>query len=90
MNIEKTLGMGVTKDEYKKILAMIAEREKLEGKRISVSQFLRDTFIPLLNGDKPPSVQESKQEPEKNVSPVSKDTISEKQHVLTYDGVNFD
>jgi hypothetical protein len=79
--------MSLTNDEYKQLLAKIREREEIEGKRISVSQFLRDTFIPLLNGDsipnpdiKPPTydiVSEGGHKTTKeNVSPDARDTIS--------------
>jgi hypothetical protein len=74
VNRTKTAGINLTEEEYRQLLAKIAEREKKEDKRISVSTFLRDTLLPILNGASTP---ESIPPDPKNVSPEQEDTFSE-------------
>jgi len=73
------LAMLVTEEEKEKVMKAIFEKERTEGKRISVSQFLRDTILPILNGNnsnEPPIVPDTEQ---KIVSNNPGHTISEQK-----------
>jgi hypothetical protein len=75
----KIAGMACSEEEYKLLLAKIREIEKKEDRRISVSQFLRDTILPILNGNnsnEPPIVPDTEQ---KIVSNNPGHTISEQK-----------
>jgi len=62
--------------------------EEKEDKRYSFNDYIRSKWLlPHLNGNQAPSVPETIEE---NVSPVSEDTVSERQQPLTFDNVNFD
>jgi len=74
VNRSKIAGIALTQEEYKMLLAKMAEKEAETGKRLSVSQFLRDTLLPVLNGQSPPSVPETIKETKESVSPVMWDT----------------
>lgn len=69
--------MSLTEEENKLLLAKIHEREIKESRKISVSTFLRDTVLPILNGNNPDTKQETEQEA---VSPSERDTISEQKN----------
>ena len=70
----KVVGMTLTDDEYKVMLAKMVEREQEIGKRLSVSQFLRDTLLPIINNNSPPSVPTTSKETKENVSKEPWDT----------------
>lgn len=54
MKRERTLSLTVTGDEYQEIMAKMMEREMEEKKRITISEFLRETLLlPYLNGQPP-------------------------------------
>ena len=74
MNRSKIAGIALTQEEYKMLLAKMAEKEEEIGKRLSVSTFLRDTLLPILNGQSPPSVPETIKETKESVSPAMWDT----------------
>ena len=66
--------MNLTDDEYKMLLAKMSEKEGETRKRLSVSQFLRDTLLPILNGQSSPSIPETIKETKESVSPAMWDT----------------
>ena len=70
----RTAGINLTDDEYKMLVAKITEREQEIGNRLSVSQFLRDTLLPIINNNSPPCIPTTSKETKENVSKGPWDT----------------
>ncbi len=55
MKREKTVGMAITEDELRQLLEMMKRKESEIGKRLTVSNYLREYFLqPHLNGNSAP------------------------------------
>lgn len=63
MKRDKVLSMAVTSEEQQALLNLLRSKESKLGKRLTVSDFLRDLLHPYLNGS--PS-QETPQETTKD------------------------
>jgi len=65
--------MTLTDEEYERFMKAMMKSEMITGKRISVSQFMRDTVLPILDIDDRPSL-------DKTVSPDAIDTDSKQKN----------
>ena len=74
MKKTKTISTTLTDEEFEQFKDAWLEAENTTGERINVSTFLRDTIMNAINGNSPPSVEESIPE---NVSNTSEDTFPE-------------
>ena len=73
---KKSLTIYPSEEQYALIVKLLLEEQIKTGKKISVSKYIVDTFLPSSNGNHPPSIPESKQEPVENVSSSPLDTFS--------------
>ena len=87
MKKTKTISTTLTDEDYEKFKEAWMDAENRSGERINVSTFVRDTIMSSINGDSPPSVQESKQEDKENVSPQPVDTFEKQSKEFDF---NFD
>ena len=79
MKREKIVHIAITEDEMAGILGKISEKENKDGKRYTVSTFLREYVLrPYLNG-----IQETPQETEQD-TPQEKSPIEN-----SFDEINF-
>jgi hypothetical protein len=88
MKRDKTIGVTLTLDEWKELRKKMRIIEDKDGKTYSLSSYIRSKLIlPHINGNSPPSVQDSKQE---NVSNGLEDTFSENPDSEESDSFEFD
>jgi hypothetical protein len=71
---KKSLTIYPSEEQYELIVKLLLEEQMKAGKKISVSKFIVDTFLPSPNGNSPPSLPESIP---KNVSSSNEDTDSD-------------
>jgi hypothetical protein len=82
VNRSKVIGAALTSEEYEKLLIKISERERELGKRLSVSNFLRELILPIINGQNP--IQSPSDVPE-SVSKSPPDTAKSKPLSFDFD-----
>ena len=73
-NKTKSLTIYPSQEQYKVIMKMLLEEQVKQGKKISVSKYIVDTFLPSKNGNSPPSLPTTSKETKENVSTGPWDT----------------